>query len=57
MLNTVFCMNDQLLLFCFSFQIEEAGPLFCVAYVGAFLICLGMVSIQINLISSILVKV
>ena len=30
----------------FFFQILEAGPLFCLAYVGAFLICLGMVCIH-----------
>lgn len=33
----------------FCDHIEEAGPLFCVAYAGAFLICLGMLHFMICL--------
>ena len=32
----------------FYLQVLEAGPLFCIAYVGAALICIGMVSITIT---------
>ncbi|XP_060600734.1 neuronal membrane glycoprotein M6-a-like [Ruditapes philippinarum] len=41
------CGHTELRRFCD--RIEEAGPLFCIAYVGAALICLGMLHFMITL--------
>lgn len=41
------CGHAELRRFCD--RIEEAGPLFCVAYIGAFLICIGMLHFMICL--------
>ncbi|KAL4230417.1 Neuronal membrane glycoprotein M6-b [Mactra antiquata] len=41
------CGHTELRRFCD--RIEEAGPLFCVAFAGAVLICLGMIQFMISL--------